>query len=386
MKPTLQALLQRDFPAYARDRCLPLHVHKAVRSIIRCRTAAMGGHMMACPAGHIDGIWYNSCRHRSCPQCAKLQIDRWLEGWRERLLPCDHYHVIFTIPHELLELWQWNRKRLSDHLFRAARDTLFELLEDDRYLGARPGLITALHTWGRTLTLHPHVHCLVTGGGRAPDGTWRPVRNGYLLPVRVVKVVFRGKFLALLRDDLDHDRLRTPDGLSGAEVSKVLRRLYAKNWNVRLQERYAHGHGVIEYLARYVRGGPIRNRRIMSATPTATTFSYKDHRDGRIKRMALPPREFLRRLLWHIPEPRSHMVRLYGLYGRTQRAVCESCREALPDARVARRRPANQEAEQSAPSQRACSVCGRPVGSIAEIAPEAPAERRRLFPNRLKSP
>ncbi len=183
MKPTIQSLLQRDFASYARGRRLPLHVHKAARSIIRCRTAALGGHKMACPAGHVAGIWYNSCRHRACPQCSKLQTDRWLEGWRKRLLPCDHFHVIFTIPHDLLEIWQLNRKRLSDHLFRASRDTLFELLDDERHLGAKPGVIAALHTWGRTLNLHPHVHCLVTGGGRAPDGSWSASRKGYLLPV-----------------------------------------------------------------------------------------------------------------------------------------------------------------------------------------------------------
>lgn len=382
--PTIQSLLQRDFDSYARRRRLPPHVHRAARSIMRCRTAALGGHVMACRAGHVAGVWYNSCRHRACPQCAKLQIDRWLEGWRERLLPCDHYHVIFTIPHELLGLWQANRKALSDHLFRASRDTLFELLEDDRYLGARPGVMAALHTWGRTLTLHPHVHCLVTGGGRAPNGSWRAVRGGFLLPVRVVRALFRGKLLALLRDDLENDRLVLPDGVSKTELSRILRRLYSKTWNVRLQQRYAHGQGVIEYLARYVRGGPIRDRRLVSASPTTAIFSYIDHRDGRRKRMALSSEEFLRRLFWHVPEPRSHAVRLYGLYGRNQRAVCEACREALPSSEAGRRRSRNPDGPGN--ERRSCSICGAPIASIAEVRPEAPWSRRILFPERLKSP
>jgi len=148
---------------------------------MRCRTAALGGHVLGCSAGHIAGVWYNSCRHRACPQCSKLQIDRWLTGWRERLLPCDHYHVIFTLPHDLLELWQLNRRRLTDHLFRAVQATLFEMLGDERHLGAKPGVIAALHTWGRTLTFHPHLHCLVTGGGLAADG-WRQRRAAICCP------------------------------------------------------------------------------------------------------------------------------------------------------------------------------------------------------------
>jgi hypothetical protein len=353
---------------------------------MRCRTAALGGHVMACRAGHVAGIWYNSCRHRACPQCSKLQIDRWLEGWRQRLLPCDHYHVIFTIPHELLDLWQTNRRLLSDHLFRASRDTLFELLADERYLGAQPGVVTALHTWGRTLTLHPHVHCLVTGGGRAPDGTWRAARGGFLLPVRVVRALFRGKLLARLRSDLESDRLTLPDGVSKAAVSRELRRLYTKTWNVRLQQRYAHGHGVIEYLARYVRGGPIRNRRLVAATSSTTTFSYTDHRDGRTKRMALPSEEFLRRLLWHVPEPRSHGVRLYGLYGRSQRGVCEACREILPPATSESPRRRSRDPQSSGAMGRTCSICGEPIASIADVQPEPSGSRRRLLPQHLKSP
>jgi len=384
--PTIQSLLQRDFDSYARRRRLPPHVHRAARSIMRCRTAALGGHVMACRAGHVAGVWYNSCRHRACPQCAKLQIDRWLEGWRECLLPCDHYHVIFTIPHELLPLWHANRKLLSDHLFRASRDTLFELLEDERYLGARPGVVAALHTWGRTLTLHPHVHCLVTGGGRAPDGAWRAARGGFLLPVRVVRALFRGKLLALLRSDLESDRLVLPDGASKAELERSLRRLYSKTWNVRLQQRYAHGHGVIEYLARYVRGGPIRDRRLVSASPTTTTFSYTDHRDGRTKRMALSSEEFLRRLFWHVPEPRSHVVRLYGLYGRSQRALCEACREALPSSEASCRRVRPDDRADAGTPHRTCSICGAPIASIAEVRPEASWPRRLFLPERLKSP
>ena len=149
--------------------------------------------------------------------------------------------------------------------------------------------------------------------------------------VRVVRALFRGKLLAWLRSDLEDDRLVLPDGVSKTELERSLRRLYSKTWNVRLQQRYARGHGVVAYLARYVRGGPIRDRWLVGATPTTTTFSDTDHRDGRTKRMALPAQELLRRLFWHVPEPRSHGVRLYGLFGHRQQAICEACRAILPD-------------------------------------------------------
>jgi len=329
MSATIQALFRRDFAAYARARRLPLYLHKAARAIMRCRTADLGGHVMGCSAGHVAGVWYNSCRHRACPQCAKLQIDRWLAGWQQRLLPCAHFHVVFTLPHELLELWQRNRRRFCDQMFQAARDTLFELLGDDRYLGAQPGVIMALHTWGRTLTLHPHLHCLVTGGGLGADGQWRASPGGYLLPAGVVKAVFRGKLMERIRHDLACGELSAPPHLSSIQLSNLLRRLYAKRWNVRIQARYGHGRGVISYLARYVRGGPIRNRRILELGDHSVTFSYLDHRDGRWKTMTLTAHEFLRRLLWHVPEPRSHVVRHYGLYARQAVAQCDAARHAL---------------------------------------------------------
>ena len=363
MQATIQALFQRDFAAYARARRLPLHLHEAARSIMRCRTSALGGHVVGCSAGHIAGVWYNSCRHRACPQCSKLQIDRWLAGWRERLLPCAHYHVVFTLPHELLDLWKMNRKLFCDHMFRAARDTLFELLADDKYLGVQPGVIAALHTWGRTLTLHPHLHCLVTDGGLRPNGRWRSSAGGYLLPVRVVKALFRGKMMDLLRRSLDRGELSPPPERSDVQVSNLLRRAYSKKWNVRLQQRYAHGRGVVAYLGRYVRGGPIRDRRILQVTARAVTFSYRDHRDGVKKTMTLGAAEFIRRLLWHVPEPRSHVVRPYGLYARQAKPRCDAARAELPQ-----QTNESSEPDRAQERVRLCEVCGRPIRCLQALS------------------
>jgi len=162
---TLQSIFQEAFPAYEQTHPLPAHVRRAARAIMQCRTAALGGHVQACPDGHISRIWYNACRPRSCPQWAYLQTERWLALQRARLLACDHYHVIFTLPHELNPLWLANVPLMTTLLFQAARDTLGTLLADPKYLGAQPGIRAALHPGRQTLVLPPHLHCLVTGGG-----------------------------------------------------------------------------------------------------------------------------------------------------------------------------------------------------------------------------
>ena len=176
-KITLQTILQRGYEAYARTHALPDYVRRAVWAILACRTALLGGHVQACPEGHLERIWYNSCRHRMCPQCAWLQIERWLVRQKARLLACEHYHAIFTMPHELNDLWLANVAVMSGLLFASVHDTLLELLSDAKYLGAKPGIIATLHTWSQTLILHPHIHCLVTGGGRHESGHWVAVQQ-----------------------------------------------------------------------------------------------------------------------------------------------------------------------------------------------------------------
>lgn len=169
--------------------------------------------MQTCPDGHVERGWDNSCRHRFCPQCAQLQIAQWLEKQQARLLRCDHYHVICTLPSELNVLGLANGRAMANLLFHAVWATLSKLLADPNYLGATPGMIAALHPWGQTLVLHPHLHCLVTGGGLAGD-TWQAIHNGYLLPARVVMPVFRGKLLAAVGKALDAEQLTLPAGLT----------------------------------------------------------------------------------------------------------------------------------------------------------------------------
>jgi hypothetical protein len=329
---TLQSIFQQHFGAYAARHRLPLRFHKAAAALIACRTAALGGHVQVCPEGHEQRVWYNSCKHRACPQCAYLSVEQWLAAQQARLLACDHYHVVFTLPRELHALWRTNRRRFADLLFRAARDTLFTLLEDPRYLGATPGVIAAMHTWGRTLCLHPHVHCLVTGGGVTADGTWKRVRGGFLLPVRVVQALFRGKLLAALRAGLAGGTLRVPDGVRAQAMANELNRLGRVRWNVYLKERYPHGRGVVTYLGR---------------------------------------------VLEHVPPPGTHGVRAYGLYAAAKRALLDRARHALgqPPAvapPLLTWQAAWVDGAEADPTR--CTVCGRPL--VATV----PVPRRRPSP------
>jgi Putative transposase/Transposase zinc-binding domain len=331
---TLQTIFQDAFPAYEQSHALPAHVRTAARAIMQCRTAALGGHIQACPDGHVARVWYNSCRHRSCPQCAYLQTERWLALQQARLLACDHYHVIFTLPHELNPLWLANVPVMTTLLFQAVRDTLGTLLADPKYLGAQPGILAALHTWSQTLVLHPHLHCLVTGGGLTPAGQWVAVRHGFLLPARVVMAVFRGKMVAAIRQTLARGALALPEPMRPQQVLNLLNRLghpTKTKWNVRIMERYRHGAGVVTYLARYLRGGPIKNARLVAFDGDRVTLLHRarHERSATSQRMTLSVADFLQRWLLHVPVPHTRVVRLYGLYHHTQAEALAACRTAL---------------------------------------------------------
>jgi hypothetical protein len=327
---TVQQILQCGYGAFERDHSLPTYVRKAAWALMVCRTAALGGHVQSCPEGHFQRIWYNSCRHRACPQCAWLQIERWLAQQKARLLACDHDHVIFTMPDELRGLWLGNVRAMTTLLFATVRETLCELLRDVKYLGAQPGIIAALHTWSQTLVLHPHLHCLVTGGGLSDTGEWRAVRNGFLLPVRVVMAVFRGKLLEALDTAVRGGQLTLPAGMTLRHWETLRNRLGRQKWNVHIRERYPYGDGVLTYLARYIRGGPLSNHRLVSWAPGEVTFRYRlngEHADrSRPGQMTLSMAEFIRRYLLHVPEPGTKVVRCYGLYGPTKRAALAICR------------------------------------------------------------
>ncbi len=264
-----------------------------------------------------------------------MQTERWLEVEKQRLLGCPHFHVVFTIPSELRTLWRWNRAEFGKLLFQASAESLQELLADPKYLGARPGMLLAQHTWTKQLTLHPHIHALVSGGGLTSDGQWRATRSRWLLPQKVLTAKYRGKLRALLLRSLVQGTLRVPAGQSAARVRGLLNRLGRTHVNVKILERYDHGVGVVTYLARYLRGGPMSNRRLVSLHSGIVTFRYLDRRQvdaqGRpTPRLAhLPVLKFLWTYLQHVPPKGFTTVRRYGLYANNKVDELNVARAAL---------------------------------------------------------
>jgi len=366
-KITLQSILQLGYAAYEGSHPLPDYVRRAVCAILSCRTAVLGGHIQACPDGHVERVWYNSCRHRMCPQCAWVQTERWLAKQKARLLGCEHYHVIFTIPHALNDLWLSNVAVMTQLLFASVHDTLVTLLGDPKYLGAKPGIIATLHTWTQTLLLHPHMHCLVTGGGLREGGDWVAVRNGFLLPMGVVMAVFRGKLLAAMRQGLQQGQLTLPEGKSRQQVENLLNKLGRQKWNVHIRERYPYGQGVLVYLARYLRGGPISNARLRSCDGQQVVFRYEERAkgpggQGQQRTMRLPLEQFIGRWRLHVPPPGAVLVRCWGLYAHTQGLALAVCRQQLGQGPVEAPPPLDWQsvcAERGEAHPERCPVCGQ---------------------------
>ena len=334
MELTIQRILQQHFPAFAFNNAVSIDMSRAALQIMNCRTAAMGGHINSCPEGHFHQIAYNSCRHRSCPQCAWLPREQWLSQWKERLLVCPHHHCIFTLPHELNTLWRYNKAEFAEVLFHAASETLQELLGDPKYLGGRVGLLCALHTWNQTLQEHIHLHVLVTGGGLGADGLWRQVKKSCLLPRKVLMIKFRGKFKAMLKQKITSGRIQLPPSVTQSGFEALLRKLTKIDWNVKILNRYESGAGVATYLARYLKGGPIGNSRLLSLEDGRVTFRYRigTHEGGDGKEQgvtSLDVNAFIRRLLEHVPPRRFQAVRGYGLYSGNQHSRIEQARVSL---------------------------------------------------------
>ena len=314
MKRGLQKIFQNGFADYKTRNGVSIDQYSAAQAIMQCANEELGYEEWVCHEdGYVERL-NHSCRHRSCPRCNNGLTHDWLERTKERLLNCDHYHVIISLPHELNELWKHNRRWCSDRLFSASVEALRELLSDEKYLGADVGIIAALHTWGRTLSFHPHVHLLVTGGGINSAGQWKEPKRDFLLPVGVMRAKFRGKWLSCLNRAYAKGEIDLPTHWDERKWQATLCQVAKKKWNVRIQGAYRDGKGVSNYLSRYVRGGPIKDTQIIKASDEKVIFRYLDHRDSKGKIMTLKPHEFIGRVLSHVPEKGRHVVRYYGLY------------------------------------------------------------------------
>lgn len=354
MEASLKSLFRRHYPSYRQRHGVSIDQHDAVNAVINCGEPGLGCEHWRCQNDDYSEYAHHGCRHRSCPRCAYIYGEKWLERVRERLLPCDHYHVIMTLPHELNGLWRHNRRWSTDVLQRCAVEALQELLRDERYLGAEVGVIAAVHTWGRSLSFHPHVHLIVSGGGVRGD-RWIATQGDYLLPVAVLKAKFRGKWLAWANAAYDRGEITLPADESEATWRRRLRAVAKKHWAVRIQSGYRAGVGVSDYLSRYVRGGPIKNSRLVAGKRDEVRFRYTDHRDGKAKTMKLNTLHFMERVLSHVPPKGVHTVRGYGLYATNGQRKREIARTALPVGE------ARMHAPKKTATPRICPHCGAPL-------------------------
>ena len=367
-KTTVQEIMKKGYKEYERGHRLPHHVRKAARALMKCRTAELGGHVQACPEGHYHRQWYNSCKHRLCPQCNWIRIEEWLERQKERLLACGHYHMIFTLPHELNEIWLLNVRIMTNLLFTCVRDTLYEFFFDPKHIGGTPGIIATLHTWSQTMILHPHLHCLITEGGLNKCQWISTKQKGYLLPVRAVMPLFRGKLLAYIDTAIQKGMITLPGEMTIQQWKNQKNKLGRIKWNVHIRERYDHGKGILIYLSRYIRGGAMSNRRIVSYTTEGVAFSHRVSEGRDI--MKLPVAEFIRRYLLHVPIPYTKVVRYYGLYAPTAKKDLSFCRALFAQEAVKEPESIDWqtfcEARGDAHPEK-CPLCGRRLVRLADI-------------------
>lgn len=287
---------------YRRSHRLSPEQAKAMRAVTACRTAALGAHTDRCNECGYGRISYNSCRNRHCPKCQSFAKEEWLDRQRQSLLNTRYFHVVFTLPDDLHMVCLQDPRRLYDILFKAASQTLLELCADSKYLGATPGITAVLHTWGQNLHYHPHLHCVVTGGGIADGNRWISSRKKFFLPVKVLSRKFRGKFLHLLRE-----------ALPGMDTQMV-KSLYRKDWIVYCKPPFGDADKVLDYLGRYTHRVAISNHRLIKLEDDRVFFRWRDYRDGnRVKVMSLAAEDFIRRFLLHILPSGFRKIRHFGL-------------------------------------------------------------------------
>ena len=309
---------------------------RALDDLTACRTAALGGHVLECPeCGHQE-VSYNSCGNRHCPKCQATAAARWLETQAADLLDTPYFHVVFTLPGALGPMALSNPRVVYGLLMRAAAETLLEVAANPKHLGAEVGVLAVLHTWGQNLTLHPHVHCVVTGGGLSPDESrWIAGRDDFFLPVRILSRVFRGKFLAGLRAAFQRGRLRFPGRLAALARPERFHRLLAETvrteWVVYAKPPCGGPATVLKYLARYTHKAAISNHRLVSLADGQVTFRWKDYaHGGKRGTMTLEAVEFVRRFLMHVLPSGFVRVRHYGLLAnRHRQEKLARCRELL---------------------------------------------------------
>ena len=362
---------------------------KVLLAIARCRTAALGGHLDECTrCAHRAPISYNSCRDRHCPKCQTAARERWIAARGRELLPTRYLHVVFTLPRHLAPVVLQNKKVIYDLLFRASAETLLEVARDTRHLGAEIGFFSVLHTWSQQLKIHPHVHCVVPAGGLSLDHTrWVRSPKNYFLPKAVLRKVFRGKFVAALRQAFQNGELRFPEKWKLLSEPKIfaawLRPLFRQDWVVYLKRPFGGPQYVLQYLGRYTHRVAISNHRLVSFVDGQVTFLWRDsaHHNEQ-KPMTLSLDKFLRRFLLHILPQGFVRIRNFGFLANRKRAsLLPLCFQLLGSAQQPQ---AEQHASstEDCPDLWRCPKCGGPMKVIERLTA---AEIQLRSPPRISS-
>ena len=304
-------------------------------AIERCRTAALGGHVEQCNACGHQRIAYNSCRNRHCPKCQSLAKTRWLQARLADLLPVEYFHVVFTLPEQLASVALQNKRVVYNLLFSAAAETLRTIASDPRHLGADIGFLAVLHTWDQTLRHHPHLHCVVPGGGLAVDGEgWRSCRRGFFLPVNVLARLFRRLFLQGLERAYEKGKLSFHGSCAfltkPTAFNRLLKSVRAREWWVYAKPPFGGPAQVLAYLGHYTHRVAISNHRLLSLQDGKVTFNWRDNRNGHVRStMTLTADEFLRRFLLHVLPRGFQRLRQFGLLANRRRDELARCRQLL---------------------------------------------------------
>jgi Putative transposase/Transposase zinc-binding domain len=362
---------------------------KVLLAIARCRTAALGGHLDECTrCAHRATISYNSCRNRHCPKCQTAARERWIAARRRELLPTRYLHVVFTLPRHLAPVVLQNKKVIYDLLFRASAETLLEVARDPRHLGAEIGFFSVLHTWNQQLRLHPHIHCVVPAGGLSLDHTrWVRSPDNYFLPKAVLRKVFRGKFVAALRQAFQNGELRFPENLKLLSEPKIfaawLRPLFRQDWVVYLRRPFGGPQYVLQYLGRYTHRVAISNHRLVSFADGQVTFRWRDsahHNEQKLT--ALSHDKFLRRFLLHLLPQGFVRIRHFGFLAcRRRSTTLPLCFQLLGAAQEALSEE-HTSSTKDAPDLYRCPKCGAPMKVIERLTA---AEIQLRSPPRISS-
>lgn len=337
-------------PAYRAEHDLPGRYLKVMDAITDCRTSALGGHLDECDACGYQRPFYNSCRNRHCPKCGGLSKARWLAQREKDLLPVQYFHVVLTLPDDLNPIALVNQEVAYKILFRAGAETLLALGKDPKHLGGDIGLLAMLHTWGQNLLQHPHLHCIVPGGGLSGDQQqWvlpkkaikkKGKRKKFFIHVNVISVLFKKRFLAYLRQAYRAGELKFVgriEALGYADAfAQLMNRLYAKKWVTYCKAPFGGSEQVLGYLARYTHRVAISNHRLIKVDDGRVYFEWRDYRDSnKVKVMSLEAAEFIRRFLLHVLPQNFHKIRYYGLFcSRNRNTKLNRCQEILGVARV----------------------------------------------------